>query len=236
MIIAIVDDDRLWMKKAASILEEYARGRNLSLEIWTFEDGQALLSHEGKKIDAIFLDIELKEESGIDLAAEINRRWKDCQIVFCTNYLHYAMDVYETNHTYFLVKFYMKELLGKVMDKIARTINENRQEVFYHVIRGGMTRFLIQDILYFERKTRFTMLVTRQGSFSIREKISEIIPDLPEGEFTRCHSSFLIKLSYIEKKEGSSYQLIKGEKIPISRKYLGTTKKEYLHWCEKQMN
>ena len=236
MIVALVDDDHIWLEHAKGMLQKYAKDRHLSIDLLTFNNGMDLLSYQGRMIDVAFLDIELGEKSGIELGAEINERWKNCQIVFCTNYLHYAMDVYDTRHAYFLVKESVEQFLEKVMDKISLTMNENRQEVFYHVIHGGMTHFPVKDICYFERKTRYTMLVTRKGNYNIREKIVDIIPDLPKGEFTRCHSSFLIKLSYIEQKDGSSYHLIGGEKIPISRKYLGTTKKEYLQWCERQMN
>ncbi len=236
MRIALVDDDHIWLEHASDMFQKYAKSSSLSLELFTYDDGNDLLASQDKKIDAVFLDIEIGQKSGINLAVTINEIWEDCQIIFCTNYLHYAMDVYETRHTYFLVKEYMEQLLEKVMDKIIHKINEKKQEVFYHVIHGGMTCFPIKDICYFERKTRYTMLVTANGNYNIREKIVDIIPDLPEGEFTRCHSSFLIKLSYIGQKDGSAYHLIGGEKIPISRKYLGSTKKEYLHWCEKQMN
>lgn len=236
MLIALVDDDPMWLDQAAGMLRKYARARAVPLELVTFNNGRDLLAIQDRAYDVVFLDIEIGQESGINLAARINELWEECQIVFCTNYLHYAMDVYETKHTYFLVKEYVEQFLDRVMDKITLAINEKRQEVFYHVIHGGMTHFPVKDICYFERKTRYTMLVTAKGTYNIREKIVDILPDLPEGEFTRCHSSFLIKLSYIEQKDGSSYHLIGGEKIPISRKYLGSTKKEYLHWCEKQMN
>ena len=235
MLIALVDDDSMWLDQASGMLGEYARTRSVPLELFTYNNGSDLLAARDRVFDVVFLDIEIGQESGINLAARINELWEDCQIVFCTNYLHYAMDVYETRHSYFLVKEYVEQFLDRVMDKITLALNEKRQEVFYHVIHGGMTHFPVKDICYFERKTRYTMLVTVKGTYNIREKIVDILPDLPEGEFTRCHSSFLIKLSYIEQKDGSSYHLIGGEKIPISRKYLGSTKKEYLHWCEKQM-
>ena len=236
MLIAIVDDDPLWLEQASDMLRKYAKARALPMELVTYNNGRDFLAAQDRKFDLVFLDIEIGQESGISLAVKINEIWDECQIIFCTNYLHYAMDVYETRHTYFLVKEYVEQFLDKVMDKVTLAINEKRQEVFYHVIHGGMTHFLVKDICYFERKTRYTMLVTTKGTFNIREKIVDVIPDLPEGEFTRCHSSFLIKLSYIEQKDGSSYHLIGGEKIPISRKYLGITKREYLHWCEQQMN
>ena len=236
MRIALVDDDPIWLGQASDMLHNYARKKDIPLELAVYNNGRDLLAVTDKVYDVVFLDIEIGRENGIDLAAKINEIREDCQIIFCTNYLHYAMDVYEARHTYFLVKEYVEQFLEKVMDRITLEINEKRQEVFYHVIHGGMTHFPVKEICYFERKTRYTMLVTVKGTFHIREKIVDIIPDLPEGEFTRCHSSFLIKLSYIEKKDGSSYQLIGGEKIPISRKYLGSTKREYLSWCEKQMN
>lgn len=52
----------------------------------------------------MFMDIEMSDENGIDLAMEVNRKWPKCQVVYLTNYWSYAMEVYETRHVYYIVK------------------------------------------------------------------------------------------------------------------------------------
>ena len=55
---------------------------------------------EGDPLEAIFMDVDLGEENGIVLAGKINKRWKNCQIIYLTNYLSYATETYHTEHTF----------------------------------------------------------------------------------------------------------------------------------------
>ena len=236
MVIAILDDERAWLSKAENILLKYADENHLSIETLCFENGQDLLSYDKGPVDAAFIDIVLREENGIDIVTEINKQWPTCQIVYCTDYLNYAVDVYETNHAYFIVKSQMEVRIDAIMNKLFNIWRTNHQEVYYQVIKGEMTRFPVKDICYFERRGRVTNLVTDQGSYQIREKIDDIVGDLPKEEFSRCHSSFIVNLSFVDKKDRSFYVLKSGENIPISRSYGTNTKHDYLHWCSMQMD
>ena len=235
MTIALVDDDRLWLRKAESAFLKYAQNNNIDLEVLCFESGDALLNYGEKTVDAAFVDIVLGDKNGIDLATVLNDQWPDCQIIYCTDFMHYAMDVYETKHIWFLVKSQFEDRLDRIMNKLFNIERMEKQELYYHVIREGMTRFILRDIIYFERKTRFTLLVTTHGKYHIREKITEVLKDLPKGDFTRCHASFTVNLSYIDHKNRSSYELKNGESVPISRSFSADTKRDYLQWCAEQM-
>ncbi len=110
MIIALLDDERPWLMKAESTFLKYANENNLSIDLLCFENGQELLSYDEKTIDVAFIDIQLQDENGIIIAAEINKKWPSCQIVYCTDYLFYAVDVYETSHTYYFLKSQIPDL------------------------------------------------------------------------------------------------------------------------------
>lgn len=236
MRIALLDDDPIWLKKASASLENYAQDHDLDISLVQFSDGQDLLSYAGKPFDAAFVDIVLKQENGITFGAALNEQWPDCRIVYCTDYINYAMDVYETRHSYFLVKSQMDLRLDLIMKKLLLEQKEAKQELYFHVIKGEMTRFLLQDICLFERKNRFTLVITVHGSYKIREKISEIMPNLPPVMFTRCHNSFIVNCSYVDQKSRAFYGLKDGKMIPISRNYAAATKKDYLTWCARQMD
>ena len=175
------------------------------------------------------------QENGIDLTRRVNELWPDCQIVYCTNYLHYALDVYETNHVYYIVKTQFEERLDQVFEKIRFTKKYEKNQVCFHVINRGMTCFLLKDILYFERVTRYTEIHTAEGCYDIREKILEIWDLVPNGIFTRCHASYLVNMGQISYKSGKIYQLKSGEIIPISRGFSKMTREDFLLWCTKQM-
>ncbi|MBQ9068557.1 MAG: hypothetical protein IJ131_05755 [Eggerthellaceae bacterium] len=49
--------------------------------------------------DLVFIDIEFDgKPEGIAAVREINERVPNCQVVYLTNYLQYAVDVYQANH------------------------------------------------------------------------------------------------------------------------------------------
>ena len=236
MRIALLDDDPIWLKKASASLETYAENQNLDISLIQFSNGQDLLSYTGEPIDAAFVDIVLDQENGVDLGAKLNSLWPDCRIVYCTDYIDYAMDVYETRHTYFLVKSQLDLRLDLIMKKLTLEQKEMKQEIFFHVIKGEMTRFLLRDIYLLERKDRVTLVKTVHGSYKIREKIADILPCLPPVIFTRCHNSFIVNCSFVDQKNRASYELKDGNIIPISRRYAADTKKDYLTWCARQMD
>ncbi len=239
MIIAICDDDWSWLTYAEKRIKEYFIKSGESAEILCFDNGDQLLAYGGAPIDILFMDIEIKgvegAADGIELVRKVNRLWEDCQVIYCTNHLHYALDVYETDHTYYVVKSQFENRIDAIFSRIRKMEKQDKEEVFFHVIGGGMTCFPIKEIRYFERRSRYTLLQTDIGDFHIREKISEISDILPEDLSTRCHSSYLVMLDRISCRTGNAYELKSGEIIPISRKFMKTTKQEFLNYCEGQM-
>lgn len=236
MLIALVDDDNDWLRKASDYIQTSADKSLIPVELLCFNSGQELFSYTEKVINAVFMDIELEQGSGIDLVTKINDLWPNCQIVYCTEYMHYAMDVYGTKHAFFLSKSRIGDRIDHILKRLLRVWQMENMTLSFHVLKVGEKAFKVKDILYFERKTRQTILVTAHGHYNIKEKTLEIIKKLPEGDFTRCHACFTVNLSCIDRKNGSSFELINGESVPISRSFAEKTKSDYLHWCEDQMN
>ncbi|MBR0381900.1 MAG: response regulator transcription factor [Eubacterium sp.] len=248
MRIAICDDDASWNRHASSVLREYLAGRekpgqNKPAEILCFETGEDFLSYEGPPIHLVFMDIEFDEEhdeavfkgDGIAFATKVNERWKDCMVAYCTNYLYYALDVYDTDHVYYIVKSQFEDRLDSLFDKMDRVKERESASVYFHVIGSGMAYFALKDVIYFERKTRYTEIRTAEESFHIREKIPDIMEKIPSGIFTRCHSSYLVNMEHILKRDGNSYVLKSGGHVPVSRSNNISTREDFLIWCEKQV-
>lgn len=236
MLVAICDDDPVWNKTATGILKDFFSQQEETADILCFETGNQLLSHKGDPVDVLLMDIRLEEENGIDLVSKINVLWENCQIVYCTDYLYYATDVYETRHTYFVVKNQFEKRLPKVFDQIRAYERQSKaEEVYFHAIGKGVQCFVLSDILYFERKVRDTIVYTKTGGVRIREKIVQIMELVPSYSYTRCHNSYLVMLDKISRRDGQSFILKNGATVPISRGYIKTTKDDFLKWCERHM-
>lgn len=102
--IGICDSDRSWHEKLGKILEREEYIHCVANEIEHFYGEKELLMFSGDPMDILFMDVKLKDGNGISLAGKINNLWPECQIVYVTDSLTYAVEVYQTDHSYLYVK------------------------------------------------------------------------------------------------------------------------------------
>lgn len=104
MNIGLCDDDKNWLQRAEKIIRTFAVNINFGVSVECFGNKKELLDFKGYALDVLFMDIELEKDNGNELVKEVNRLWRNCQIAYLTNYLFYAVDIYQTERIYFILK------------------------------------------------------------------------------------------------------------------------------------
>lgn len=235
MIIAICDDDKIWCRKAQNIIKDYGKKIDLTVEILCFTDHEELMNYVGLPIDVLFMDIELNKTSGINIVSHINKKWEKCQIVYLTNYLFYAVDVYDTKHVFYVLKEQFSERIGGVFEKILHEM-ENRNKSLIFTCRDGQRVFLApEEIYYFERLTRKTVIKTVWGDYEIKERIDEIISRISMVDFIRCHNSYVVYLPNVKEVDKTDLIMKNGDKILISRGYAKEARAGINRWILMQL-
>lgn len=230
-IIGLCDDTYAWFQHCKHVLSRFLEEEGETADFLYFPDAASLLANE-QEMDVLFLDICLNTESdGIRLAEHLNEQQKQCQIVYLTNYLSYALDVYHTEHSYFVLKEQFPQRLGDIFKKL-RTL---RQEVLcFSVLNGGTLVLHPEEIHYFERVLRTTKIVTNSDTYLIRDKLDALEKILPEQSMLRCHNSYIVNLTYV-REMGRNYFLLKDHtSIQISRNYIKPVKEKFIRWARKQ--
>ncbi|MEO0732541.1 MAG: LytTR family DNA-binding domain-containing protein, partial [Bacteroidota bacterium] len=74
------------------------------------------------------------------------------------------------------------------------------------------------DILYLEAAGNYVKVITREGTITTREKISDLLQTLAGANFLRVHKSFAVAVDYIERIEGNRIG-IGPHLIPIGKQY-----------------
>ena len=122
MKVIIVDDEELAIQYIETALESI-----YDLEvIETFTSSKrALPGILLTKPDLIFLDIEMPEKSGLDLATEVRTKLPNVKIIFITSHEQYAMDVFDMEGIDYIMKPFEIERVIKAIDKI--TNNESKK-------------------------------------------------------------------------------------------------------------
>ena len=98
--IAICDDDLQVTSVYKRIIESYSIQNNIDFEIDLLSSGKDLIKKysEGVSYNALFLDIELSNENGIEIAEKIKSTYdRNVFIVFISNYPKYMMESFSVH-------------------------------------------------------------------------------------------------------------------------------------------
>jgi len=179
------------------------------------------------QIDLIFLDIQMPELNGLELARIIP---PSCRIVFVTAFEKYAIEGFRTNAIDYLLKPVSyaefvtaanKALQWAEMKAKAETAtkpSENR-----HIIVKSEYRLIQIDtskILYIEGLKDYVKIYLENAPKCILSlmNMKTIEQYLPSGQFCRVHRSFIVQMSKINIIERN--RIVFGDKyIPISETY-----------------
>ena len=91
--LAVCDDDKFVVEQIESYIEQL---KELSIVYEVYFSAEEFYSHMFElDFDVYFLDIEIADKSGIELAKKIRQTNQYAVIVFITSYSKYVIDVYD---------------------------------------------------------------------------------------------------------------------------------------------
>ena len=106
----IVDDERLLMEDLRSLclqLEEIDEAEGFT------RAADALEWLDDHEADIAFLDINMPDMNGIELAERIKKKSPDTAVIFVTGYAQYAVDAFAVRAAGYLMKPVTREMLQK---------------------------------------------------------------------------------------------------------------------------
>jgi DNA-binding LytR/AlgR family response regulator len=124
------------------------------------------------------------------------------------------------------LKSCMEELIQTFLK---RTMKHQDQDVFIIEKQEGRQRISYDRIYYFEAKGKKVFLGTENQEIGFYETIENLAAELPT-QFLRCHRSFIINCSKIQKIAYSSQTIYMENnlQIPFSRSYKNAVKERQL--------
>lgn len=148
------------------------------------------------KPDVMFLDIEMPEMSGLDLAERVYSSGYECEIVFITAYNQYAIEAFEVNALDYLLKPVMAERLNQALERVKKrrmaasvSTIENVNKKIRVSLFGSLSLYVGDEnkpIHWVTAKSAevFVFMLLQRGEKEISKwKISEAIwPDKDKGK------------------------------------------------------
>lgn len=218
--IAIVDDNTAICSFIEDILTESAEKYNIEMEIEPYLSGEVFIKalNSGQAFDLIFLDIELNQISGIDVARCIRNYLDDDiqQIIFISAKEQYSLELHSFHPLDFLIKELKTEDVEKVFVrylKIAGLYNDT-----FTVKSGRDTQKIkIKDIKYLTVVNRIVYIILKDNKqieyYSTLNK--EYKEQLAAFNFLFVHKQYIVNPQYISIYEYDKVTLNDGTVIPI---------------------
>lgn len=223
MRIAICDDEKEYRELVRRYVDFYFTEHHIATEIVEFDCGEKLLDSENV-FDIAFLDIEMQETNGIQVAKEISKRNKNIVIFIVTAYNSYLDDAMDLNVFRFIDKNSINPTrMYSSLDKAISRINQG--EILLRNQRNEVTRISKNDIMYIEAKKRRTYIITNSNIYNSSKPLYYFKEQLMSNYFVVPHNSYIVNLNYIAKYQREKLTMKNGVEIFISQKQQAEMKK-----------
>ncbi|WPC40191.1 LytTR family DNA-binding domain-containing protein [Clostridium sp. JS66] len=206
--ILILEDDHIQLKTLSKIIKQLGDMYQVYEATNTTE---AFKIAQQNAIDLFYVDINLKNESGLKFALEIRKikRYRLNWIIFVTIYKEYMLSAFKKIHCYdYIVKPYNKKKIQRMTELLmsdgrAQVAATEISEKFIIVpIKNIEVKIFVNEIIFVEVFIRTSIIHTINGSFTIDylslKKLNLMIND---KNILQSHRAYLVNIKYISKIE-----------------------------------
>ncbi|MBH1939640.1 response regulator transcription factor [Mobilitalea sibirica] len=211
-IKVVLIDDESGIRKLLRKIVENNEGFEVVGESDNLTDAVTLFNKT--RAEVVFLDIELGNISGLELAKIIADLEPKTKIIFATAHSEYMPDAFEVYAFDYIVKPFHVERVNHTLDRIKALSDPKKNEDMDKIVRyeRGLDRLLvkgkesmsfvdIQEIVLVQRENNSTVIYTKKDTFTTSASLGDIENKLNSEQFMRSHKSYLINVSQIKKIE-----------------------------------
>jgi two-component system LytT family response regulator len=200
-----------------------------------------------KRPDIAFLDIEMPEASGLDLAEAVVR--SGVVIVFVTAFSRYATDAFDVQAVDYVMKPFSDERLGQALERAKTRVRERKLGTLANQLAElatelrsadtaaaqGEPRYLERlalkqgdrsivlktaDVVWIEAEDYYVLIHSKSGRHMIRTTLASLEERLDPQKYLRVHRAAIVNIDEVrELKElgGLVLGLSNGARVAVSR-------------------
>lgn len=206
--IAICDDEKDFVEHLKGLLLRYSRETGEEIKITAYYDAA---------IDLIFLDIQMKLLNGLKAAGRIRQMDEKVDIIFLTTLTQYGLEGYKYQAANYIIKPIQYVRLKAEMAQWQKRHKKMDSPSIVIANDSGKYKILLKSLKYVETFNRNLLFHTEQENIVCYKSMKEMEKELGEKGFGRCHTSYLVNLSYVSGIKKLEVDLITGETLPISQ-------------------
>lgn len=220
IIIDDVEIDRL-------LVYSYVKKHPMFTILGVFDSSEAAFEVlEKEKIDIAFLDIDMPEESGLQLR---KRTLNISVCVFITSHPEYALNGFELDALDYIIKPLDYNRFLITVKRIEEYLDLKSKASLYEATIADniitikesytVTKVNLKDILYLEALNNYTIIVTKEMKHRVLLNIGSMLKDINFEHFVRIHRGFAVQKHFVQKTTSQEIFLSNTLSIPVGRNY-----------------
>ena len=185
--------------------------------------------------DVMFLDINMPEASGLQLAEALQRLKFPPAVVFVSAYSEHALDAFKVNAVDYLLKPVDSERLSQAIQRVVEhvTLHAKVQKLERIPVEKAGKKILIgiDTIRFVMARDDYAYLQTDTDRYFSTVSLAQLEKRLDGHGFFRVHRGYLVNLSMVTEVESVSGGTLLltldscDEQIPVSRRRVSALKK-----------
>ncbi len=231
MNIAIIDDSSEDLNSIQKIISSYYESHNTDTKITCFTNAELFFQdYIPEHFHLIILDIYMTGMTGMDAARKIRAASDQTPLIFITSSDCYAVESYDVQAFYYLLKPFKAEKLENILDAVQL---QRAQDSRYIDLIADRTpvRIPVRSILYADTYRNAVQIHTQAGiirSYITFQKFEELLHGM--NCFLSCYRGCIVNMDHILQATDDGFLLDNQELVTIRKRGSNVIKKAYLEY------
>ncbi len=207
----IVDDEPIARHALARLLREQA---DIEIAGECGDGASALAAIRANSPDLVFLDIQMPEMTGLEVASALGAQLP--ATVFVTAYEQYAVRAFEANAVDYLVKPFSRERFARTLQRVRERLGRGtddprriaealealrrREDYLERVpvrVDDRVVLVAVDDIVWIRANRNTVELHLKETTHEVRQSISALAARLDPRRFARVHRSAIVNVGRV---------------------------------------
>lgn len=237
--IAIVDDDKAFVSMYSDMIRRIFDNYNVELRINTCDCGNSFIRElAATKYDLVFMDIDMPDVSGIDIAATLREYNQDLDIIFVSSHPHFVFEAIRFTPYRFIRKTNLKAETKEAIHSYCNRTQYKYKLFSLNLQNGKVVNERIKEIRYFFaiRHDIYCIVGDDKNGQCLSRKYSlaELQKKIGPFGFIRVHKTYLVNYRCIKTINAKTIILKNDTEIPISRGKMTDIQNDFMHFLRNE--
>lgn len=235
--LAVIDDDSQTRRIIIDSLKDIFKTDQFEVEITPFEDAKSYYKvFHSRNDNLIFLDIEMDEMDGIELAKKLKEEQCHSDIVFVSNREDRVFDSLKTSPFGFVRKSHFRSDVSTVIQNFLKGLKEDAENILLINLGKNQITLPLSEITFIETVKRKTVIhILGKEPLSCPVQFKTIEEALKNKGFLLSYKGVLVNFHHIEAILEDSILLKDKTMVPLSRRNSIEVKEKFMYLMQDRL-